>query len=311
MILITPKLEEKFIEEIAYHTKMNVYNSPIASLTRLEKEKVEIIISYGNYGDDIFASDIQSLPNLKWINLLSSGTNHLPMEQIKTRNIKLTTSRGIHGIPISEYVFATLLYFIKRIEIFNQLKATKTWEMHKTEELYGKTIGILGTGAIGSEIGKRAKAFGMLPIGVNRSGQIIENFDEVYPISELEEQINRFDIIVSALPSTKETTHLVNKQLINKMKDNLIFINVGRGDLVVEADLLEAIIDEKFFCVVMDVFYEEPLPKDSKLWDCENVIITPHISSSTSKYIPRALSLFYQKFDLFTKGQLYTSNELT
>lgn len=304
MILVTPKMKSEYLAELASRTSMNVQNAKVSELTNEEKKEIEIILSYGNYGDEITATDLKMLSNLRWIQLLSSGTDQLPMQEIKERNIILTTARGIHGIPISEYVFATLLYFMKNIQLYNQLKSSRKWKMHGTDELFGKIIGIWGTGIIGREIAKKARTFGMISIGVNRSGQQLSEFDEVFPITELEKHINRFDVIASALPSNDGTIHLVNKELIDGMKDDVVFINVGRGDLVVETDLIQAILNDKFKGVALDVFEQEPLSKNSKLWELDNVIMTPHISASTSMYIPRALNLFYDYFNKYKQNIL-------
>lgn len=302
MILVTIEIKEELLRDIERETATKVRNSRISELSPEEQNEVEIILSYGNYNDIITEEDLTRLPNLKWIQLLSSGIDQLPLEKIKEKNVKLTTARGIHGIPISEHVFASLLYFTKKIPEYNRLKQLKEWKNEGTYELYGKLIGILGTGIIGREIANKAQAFGMIPYGVNRSGSQLEEFEEIYRINELEKYINNFDIIVSALPSTKETIHLVDKALIDKMKEGVIFVNVGRGDSVVEDDLHRAILNNKFKGVALDVFQEEPLPKESPLWELEDVIITPHVSSSTKMYLPRALDLFFDYFSKYNQS---------
>src|SRR5699024_823559 len=139
--------------------------------------------------DMITNEDISELPKLNWIHVLSSGTEQLPLDTIKDKDIILTTVRGIHGIPISEYVFTMLLYFTKCMPYYQQAQKDKRWNIQQTDELYGKTIGILGTGSIGTEVAKKAEVFGMIPYGVNRSGKSSRAFEKVYKVTALDDII--------------------------------------------------------------------------------------------------------------------------
>ncbi|SFE58928.1 Phosphoglycerate dehydrogenase [Alteribacillus iranensis] len=307
MILCTTEDVESYRSEIKKETAdAEVFLGKINSLTEEEKEKIEIIISYGNYDDRLLEKDVKSLPNLRWIQIISSGVDQLPLEYLKRSNILVTTVKGIHRIPISEYVMAMILYFSKKIPEFYERKQQKHWDASiMLHELHGKTIGIWGTGHIGREVAAKSKAFGMKTVGVNRSGNQVEHFDDIYTIEQLQEVVGTFDYICSVLPSNPGTRGIVTSHLIEKMKDDVVFVNVGRGDLIVEEDFIEALKRKKISGAALDVFHREPLEENHPFWELDNVVITPHASAHSEMYARRALQIFYQNFKLF-KQQSYT-----
>jgi phosphoglycerate dehydrogenase-like enzyme len=284
---------------------MGVFRGIIESLPEDIKKQTNIILTYGNYEDKLSEEDLRELPNLKWIQVLSSGTEQLPVSYLMQENILVTSVRGIHSIPISEYVFGMMLYFSKKINEFNIQKKEKNWAATiELIELYGKTVGILGTGHIGKEVAKKAKSFGMKTVGVNRSGGEIKNFDQIYTIENLSDVIGDFDYICSVLPSNSWSQGLVNRSLINRMKDGVTFINVGRGDLIVESDFLEALQTQKIRWAALDVFNEEPLDRKHPFWMVENLVMTPHASSITNMYLVRSLDIFFKNYKYFIDNDI-------
>lgn len=306
LILCTTDALQPFSEEIGEKTRQPVAVRRIERLPEERRDQVRIVITFGNYDDSVSSEELRSLPRLEWIQVISSGIEQLPLEYLSERGILVTTARGIHRIPMSEYVFSALLYFAKKIPAYARLKRDKTWGRFETmEELYGKTIGILGTGQIGGEIAYKAKAFGMTTLGVNRSGRLVQHFDRIYPLSEWEHILPLCDYVCGILPSAPETKQLINRRTIEQMKDGVIFINVGRGDLVVEQDLVEALERGKIAGAALDVFAQEPLDRRHPLWELDNVIITPHASAKTPMYVPRSLDIFYRNYALFRQGRTH------
>lgn len=304
IVCTTADLSKQMQKLVMKETECKVVQKKIAMLDSNEKREAQFLLTYGNFEDEISAEDLKQLPNIKWIHVLSSGTEQLPQIVIADKEIVVTSSKGIHAIPISEYVLYAILYFAKRHTAFrklqDQMKWSYTMEMH---EIHGKTLGILGTGAIGSAIAEKAKAFGMKVIGVNRSGRCPAGFDQIYKIGQLKEMVPLCDYICCVLPSTKETTGLIDKKMISLMKDKVIFINAGRGDTVVEEDLEEALKAGKIAGAALDVFNKEPLKPGHPFWSMENVIVTPHASARTKMYMNRAITLFLENFRHFQNKQ--------
>ena len=136
----------------------------------------------------------------------------------------------------------------------------------------------MGAGNIGSEVAKRLKAFDVTVIGIDISNENRLYFDKVEPLDNLDERLREADIVVLTLPLTNSTKGLFNKSKFDLMKNSCIFVNIARGQLVVESDLLDAFENKKLSGAVLDVFETEPLEKESPLWDMDNVILTPHNS---------------------------------
>jgi len=253
------------------------------------------------FGEDLTAEIIDEAINLKWIMVVSAGLELMPLQAIKERDIIVTNARGIHKIPMAEYTIFMMLQVVRQGKRIYEIQQQRKWERDFSHamELYGKTLVIVGIGAIGSEIAKLAKAFSMKVIGVNKSGTPNEHVDEIYPINHLEHALSQGDFIVSILPSTEKTKHLFMDRHFDVMKRNAVFMNIGRGDVVKDATLIQAIQDKKMAHAVVDVFEQEPLPANHPFWEMENVTVTPHISSRTNLYLPRAFEIFYHNLQVY------------
>ena len=226
-----------------------------------------------------FYNDIKSFKSLKYIQLLSAGLDRVPLEYIMNSGIKLYNARGVYSIPISEFVLRGVLDLYKKSFDFYNKQKNHNWEKDRfIPELYGKNVLIVGTGSIGSEIAKRFKAFDTFVVGVDRSGKDKEYFDNIVCVDNLDQQIKLADIIVLALPFTDENIEFFNMPKFKIMKSNAIFVNIARGKLVNQNDLISAIKTNQIGGAVIDVFSNEPLNKSDSIWDLDNVIITPHNS---------------------------------
>lgn len=298
----TSNISEAHCERIRSSSGKEIW-TPLHS-DALDRSKVSILISYGNYNDIITDEQLEGLPNLRWIQLLSAGYDTLPLGKLSERGVLLTSASGVHAKPIGEYVLSSILYFYKQLPLYMEHKRERIWDGSRTsEELEDRTIGILGTGHIGSEIARKCKALGMRAIGLNTDGRAVSPFDRTASYEELETVLAASDIVCSVLPSTPATVGFMNARRFASMKDGAIFINVGRGDLVVEDDLLDAMKRGKFKGVALDVFREEPLPADHPFWRMNDLILTPHVSSKSDRYIDRCLDLFLHNLPLFEAGQ--------
>jgi phosphoglycerate dehydrogenase-like enzyme len=261
---------------------------------------------------------ISSATNCRWLQVFSAGVeDYLEIDSVKSnKNLMLTNVSGIHAVPISEHIFALLLCLTRGLKsaISNQEK--KSWvglrEMGtpKMEVLSEKTMTLVGLGSIGLMTAKKAKGFGMRTMGVKRDPAKVpkdpdySNYvDEIYGNKELVSAVSMADVIVNTLPFTKDTQDIFDSQLFSKAKKGCIFINVGRGQTVIEKDLIEALKTGNLAGAGLDVFDEEPLPKDSALWEMENVIVSPHISGWSADYFDKGLEIFKENLARYEKGE--------
>jgi len=276
----------------------------------LKKEYIEKILSSGTnveitenieeaeifFGWGLSKDEFKKAKNLKWIQLTSAGVDHMLYDDIINSEVILTSASGVHPKPIAEHVFGLILSWTRRIDVAIKGKIEKRWnkdEIEWCDELTGKTMGIIGYGNIGQEIGRIAKCFDMKVIGLKKKKENVKIQPyELLTFQDLDKLLKDSDIIVTVLPHTKETENFISEEEFKKMKHNVIFVNVGRGRTVDEKALIKALKEGKIQCALLDVFYDEPLPDDSPLWDMENVIITPHIAGMTPYYDERVVEIF-------------------
>lgn len=251
--------------------------------------------------------DIQPLylqaPKLKWIHALSAGVENLLFPELQASHTILTNSRGIHGIPISEHVFALMLAFTRGLNFFIRQQTEHLWKRAQVEEIHDKTIGIVGLGSIGREIAKKAKAMGMHVIACKQNMTNELFVDALYPSEELAEVLKAADFVIASVPLVEETKELFRLEQFQQMKPTAYFINIARGGIVREADLVTALQTGLIRGAGLDVFEDEPLPAASPLWDMPNVIITPHLAALSPNYMDRAIKLFADNLHRFLQNK--------
>lgn len=239
-------------------------------------------------------NDIKEFKNLRTIQLTSAGLDRVPLDYINEKGIQLFNARGVYSIPMAEWAILKILEIYKKSRIFYKNQEQHKWEKQRDLlELTDKTAAIIGYGNVGTEIAKRLKAFGTNVISVDRRIKEDEYANESVLIGNLDVALVKSDIIILTLPLTDETKHLINEGKIKVMKDNAVLINVSRGGIIDEIALIESLNKDKFLGLALDVFEEEPL-NASPLWDCENVIITPHNSFVSDKVKERLFELMIE-----------------
>jgi phosphoglycerate dehydrogenase-like enzyme len=233
---------------------------------------------------------LQPGTSLRWIQNWGAGVEYMPLAKIKELGITLTNASGVHAYPISETIFAMMLAFTRSLDVYIKSQLNKTWSKQRPlAELHGKTIGILGVGAIGEETARLAKSFRMKVLGLRRSGASVEFVDEVYDYSGLASMLGESDYVVNTLPLTAETRRMIGAEQFAAMKPSAYFINIGRGATVDNVAMIEALREKRIAGAGLDVFEKEPLPESSPLWEMDNVIITPHTSGFTEYYDDRVI----------------------
>lgn len=275
-------------------------------LSNEELTKADVLVTYG---EDLTEDNMQYATKLKWIFVASAGIEKMPAQAIMERGILVSNVRGIHKTPMAESILAHILAIKRAVPWIYEQQKTREWSKKARQtELCHSTALVLGPGAIGSEVGRLLQAFGVITIGCNRSGNTAPYMDKMISFAQLNEALPSADIVISVLPKTRETTHLLKEEHFTAMKSSVIFMNFGRGNLVDEKVLIQAIQAEEIGYAVLDVFEEEPLSSDHPLWTLPNVVVSPHISSHSSRYVERSLEIFKPSLTKWLKGETDLEN---
>jgi len=192
----------------------------------------------------------------------------------------------------------------KNSKEFHEKQRNKIWKPNThLLELYGKTIGFIGTGSIAQEAAKRFEGFGVKIIGINTDGKEVKHFHECYSVDRINEAVGKCDVVVIAVPYTNKTYHMVNKNVLDSMKDGAYIVNIARGVIIDEPALIESLKSGKVRKAALDVFEEEPLPKDSPLWEMDNVYISPHNSWSSEMVFRRRYEITYNNLKRYRDNE--------
>jgi len=275
-----------------------VINSATAKQAAAFLPQTDILIAFGQTD---LTPILPQAPKLRWIHALSAGVDQfLSLEQFRNSDIILTNSRGIHGITIAEHVLGIMLGNSRCLFTAHEQQKAHLWKpLRDMDELYEKTATIIGLGSIGHEIAKRLKNMGMKVLAVKRTAASEPFVDQLYSSRETKAAVANADYVIVSLPLTPETKGLFNRSLFQQMKPSAYFINIARGPIVNENDLQQALKEHMIRGAALDVFEQEPLPKESPLWDTPNLLITPHQAASSPQYMQRALSIFIENLQHF------------
>ena len=254
---------------------------------------------------------VRERPSVQWIHLISAGADRLLELDLPFERLRISKSSGVHTATISEYVLGAALYFTNGFDDYSAQQRRREWRREgRSGGLEGATLGIVGLGAIGTAVARRAKAFGMRVIGSKRSPSAVEGVDRVLGPDGIVELMATSDVVAVILPLTPHTRGLVDRDAIAAMKPGAVFVNVGRGHVVDESALIDALRSGRLRGAVLDVFDEEPLPPSSPLWDLDDVLITPHVAGETSSYMRKCVEIFATNWrSLTTGGSLRTPVE--
>jgi phosphoglycerate dehydrogenase-like enzyme len=269
----------------------------------------EADVMFGIPGDSPaqLADTVGKVPRLRWIQCTAAGAGgqvraaNLSPEDLK--RIVFTTSAGVHGTTLAEFFFMGLLVLRKDLGRLERVRARRSWEHWAMGELKGSTLAIVGMGAIGLAIARVARAFGMRVLGVTRDGRTFEEVDASYPTSRLPEVAAQSDAVVVTLPGTPLTEKLFDRAAIGAMKRGAVFGSVGRGTVVDQDALIEALSSGAIAGAVLDVFTPEPLPPDNPLWAMENVVFSPHTAALSVHENARIVELFCENLERFADGR--------
>lgn len=241
---------------------------------------------------------------LEWVQTVGVGVDSYPLEALATAGVTVTNAAGVSAEPVAEQVLGYLTVFERRIHRGIRQQYDARWERYHGGELAGKTLGIIGLGAIGERVAEFGQTLDMTVLGCKRRPDTDHPFvDELVGPTALHEILPRVDYLVVACPLTDQTRGLLGKREFVAMPSSSVLINVARGAIVDETALTRAIQNNRIRGAALDVFHEEPLPADSPLWGQSNVIITPHMAGSTPAYWSRLAEIFTTNYHHFTAGE--------
>jgi len=252
------------------------------------------------------ANVIKRALKLKWIQMTYAGMERVVQDkELVESPVKLTNASGIQAEAISEYVITLMLCFDKHVPTFAQLKREKKWQPITMVGLASQTVGVLGLGNIGKNIVKRAKALGMHVIAYDRPRRIMraQYVDKFVTGPQIADIFKESDFVVSALPSTPQTAGLIGEKELRMMKPSAYLINISRGAVVKEAALVRALEEKWIAGAGLDVFAIEPLPKESKLWDFPNTILSPHCCGRLDDNDDRVTDMFCDNLKRYLAGK--------
>lgn len=275
-------LDKRYVKIELYESFMAEYDKHEFVFDVEKSYDCHIIITVPSY---LTHDVLEKYKNLKWIELITAGYDGIDLAYLKHKGILLTYAKDVFSIQIAEDVFSKILYFNRHLKNHMKNQEKHLWKFQKSDhELYGSTIGIIGTGSIGKHVAERMKAFKTKVIGYKRHLEHIEFFDKIYTTTDgLYELLKESDYIIIAIPLTKETKYLIDAKALSVMKKNALIVNVARGEIIDQIALKKALMNQQIRGAALDVTSPEPLSKDDTLWDLDNCLITPHNASSSPK----------------------------
>lgn len=240
---------------------------------------------------------------LRWIHTSSIGVDALLTDEIVHGDIVVSNSRGVCERPIAEWILGVLLVFTKDLRRTIELQQERRWEHRETEPLLGREVLVVGPGPVGRETVLLLRAAGMRVTVVGRSGREDAQLGTIRPFSDLDDLVGEVDDVVLTLPLTEETRGLFDAARLGRMRPGARLVNVGRGAVVVEADLLAAVDSGQLGGAALDVFEREPLPSDSPLWARSNILVSPHASGDLVGWRGRVVGCFAENLRRWKSGE--------
>ena len=261
----------------------------------------EAVLGHHFQFDDVL---LARAPKLRWIQSLTTGTDAILRLRLLSHEVLVTSTRGMHGPQMSELVFLDMLALARDFPRMLRNQQNGRWERWAQPLLLGKTVVIVGVGAISETLAPRCKAFGMNVYGVSGSPRQPPGFDRIFHRREFEQAAAEADFLVLVVPLTEETQNLVDARVLAAMKRSAFLINVARGGVLDEGALTEALREGRLAGASLDVYRQTPLPSDSPLWNHERLILTPLVGGMSDIYLEQAYPIVRRNLQYFLAGRL-------
>ena len=255
---------------------------------------------------------LEASPRLRWIQSPAVGVGHMLFPEMVASRVVITCARGVRARPIAEHVLGVALALARQLHTAVRRQVEHRWAQNELESettsvvtLHGRRMGIVGLGAIGSEVASLAAAFGMEVWGVRRriDQPAPAGVTRVLPSTSLDELLASSDVVVLAAPETRSTDRLIGTRELDLMKPGALLINISRGTIVDDQALAAALRSGRIAGAALDVFSREPLDPASPYWDLPNVIVTPHTSGAMADYWTPLVGLFSENLRRFEQGE--------
>lgn len=246
---------------------------------------------------------LKRMPRLRWIQAMNAGVDPWLNSPDLRAEVTLCCARGSHRIPMPENILGALFHITKPYMQIALDQRESRWNKRMSVPLAGKTLGILGLGAIGQELARKAKALEMRIVGTKRNPAPLAHVDEVYGPDGTDDVMRQADFLVLLIPSTRETQNIIDAKRLRQMKPGAWLINFGRGALIVDDDLIAAVRSKTIAGAVLDVFRQEPLPQTHPFWTTEGILVLPHIGGGHPERNLAVAEIFADNARRFLDGQ--------
>ena len=298
----------KLLGTLGPHVTVLVSNDP--GRVREYAPQADVIVN-GTSNPPLLSAAIPPATRARWIHSLWTGVDNVLCPEILASPLPLTNGRGVFRRPLAEWSIGAMLYFAYQMRRMIRQQQAGVWEAFTTEEIQGKTLGIIGYGGIGSMAAELARPFGMRIVALRRRPELFEPelfnnaplVDQSFAPSQINELLAASDYVLLATPLTDETRGMIGAEQIAAMKPTSVLINVGRGAVVDEAALIKALDDGKIRGAALDVFAVEPLPEGHAFYRMENVLLSPHTADHLQDFVHLAVEAFLENLKRFQAGQ--------
>jgi D-3-phosphoglycerate dehydrogenase len=293
--VMAPSMAFKNLAGQDVHLPVGRPSTPEELLTRIQDAEIVINIrATSRFTADVLAQ----CPKLRLISIWGTGTDHVDLQEARERGIRVTNTPGVSAVAVAEHTFSLIMAAAKQTVVIDRQVRAGNWPRALVGQLQGKTLGLIGTGAIGREVARLGRGIGMRVIAwtFHPGGDVAEwvGFEDVF---------RRSDVVSVHVRQSPETLGMIRREHFDLMKPSAVFINTARGPIVVEADLVDALRNHRISAAGLDVFEKEPLPADSPFFKLPNVVLTPHAAGITPEATEAGLALAIENVFAFLAGR--------
>src|SRR5581483_3284288 len=321
--MLPPKQDLQILfAHVAYQLgpRFSLRNTGIKYIQAWNREELEknigtadVLVISGLWNNDV----LEKAGKLKFIQSIGAGTDQFSRDRLKAKGIRLASASGVNMRAVSDHAMSLILALARRLPEARDNQAKNFWRgmisdlTQREDELSGKTLVIIGLGAIGGRLAKLAKAFEMNVIGVKRDPSTGKGAaDEVHALADLKSLLPKADFVALTCPLTKETENLIDSAAFSAMKPSAFLVNAARGKCVSETALIDALSKKTIAGAAIDVTVEEPLPATAPLWTAPNAFLTPHTAGETRKYEDNVLDILTDNLDRLWRGEANLRNQI-
>ena len=294
-----------FLGQLPQEIHVAVGNS--VDVLRSASRNATIILNWSGSGA-LLREAFQMCPNLRWVHTRAAGVDSVLFRELIESPVPLTNGTGVFSPSLAEFVLAAILYFAKDFRRMIRNQYAGVWEAFDVLPVSGSTVGIIGYGDIGRAVAKATRAMGMRVLAIKRHSPPLFKLDDplveqIYSPDRRIEMLSRCDYVVVSAPLTSETRSMIGKPEFAAMKTTAVIINVGRGPIIDEAAMIDALFERRIKGAALDVFDQEPLPDRHPFYTLENVLLSPHCADHTPDWLDQAMQFFLTQFERFRKGE--------